>query len=182
MPSNQANLAQIEQKRAQLEIIIAKIPDLSGYTMRFVILTRDASAQKKSRRTQSRISHSDRIRFEAKRDILDLSDFVRAVNNLDDSRLQKLDCFMEQNANPFIQRMPAPRPKSKVDAVIDEYSNNFESPLFRHIYIQDTKVRLCNLYVDPAYCEVDKGPSRDIGSLFTNSCGRILFQCFPGLA
>lgn len=46
MPSNQANLAQIEQKRAQLEIIIAKIPDLSGYTMRFVILTRDASAQK----------------------------------------------------------------------------------------------------------------------------------------
>ena len=87
MPSNQANLAQIEQKRAQLEIIIAKIPDLSGYTMRFVILTRDASAQKKSRRTQSRISHSDRIRFEAKRDILDLSDFVRAVNNLDDSSI-----------------------------------------------------------------------------------------------
>lgn len=166
--SEPESLAKAMQSRASLEKEIAQIPDLTGYTIKFVILTRDAGAQKNYQGVnKTGYVHSDDILFDAKQDILDLSDFVRVVNDLDDSRLQELNVFMEQNANLFIRRIAPPEPKDNIDAVIDEYANNFESPLFLHTYVPNTKVRLCNLYVDPAYCESGEKTSRNIVSLFS---------------
>lgn len=162
------SLEKATQDRASMEEQIAQLPDLTGYTIKFVILTRDASVQKNyqgARKTG--YDHPDDILFDVGQDILDLSDLIRMVNNLDDHRLQELDSLMEQNANLFIRRPVPPDPKDNINTVIDEYANNFESPLFRHTYVSNTKVRLCSLYVAPAYCEADGEPSRDIISLFS---------------
>jgi len=167
-PMDKDKLAEVEQKRASLKKQIAQMPDLTGYTMKFVILTRDANKQKKYQGAhKTGYNHPDDIFFDAEQDILDLSDFIRAVNDLDDRRLQELDVFMKRHANLFIRRPVPPEPKDNIDAVIDEYANNFESPLFRHTYVSDTKVQLHNLFVDPAYCVPGEEPSRDIVSLFS---------------
>lgn len=167
-PLDSDSLATAMQKRKSIEKQIAQTLDLTGYTIKFVILTRDACILKTYQGAQKTGYHPpDTIHFDAEHDILDLSDFIRTVNDLDSRRLQDLGTFMEQNANLFIQRLAPLEPKDNIDAVIDEYANNFESPLFRHTYVPNTTVRLRNLYVDPAYCVLGEEPSRDIVSLFS---------------
>lgn len=170
---NPDSLAKTTQNRVSIEKQIAQIPDLTGYTIKFVILTRDTSKQKNYQGTyKNGYDTPNAILFDPEHDILDLSSFIQAVNNLDDDKLQKLNSFMEKNANLFIQRLVFPEPKDNIDTVIDEYANNFEGPLFRHAYVPNTKVRLCNLYVDPIYNTSDEKPSRDIVSL----CSQFLWQ------
>lgn len=170
-----------EQQYVQWKEQLEEMPDLTGYTMKFVVLTRDANRQRSYQGAQKTgYNVPDSIHFDVKHDILDLSNLCEAVNNLEECKLQKLNRWMEQNSNLFIQRIPSPTPKDKVDAIIDEYANNFEGPLFLHRYVPNTKVQLRNLYVNPAYCEPGERPSQDIISLFSkflweDSSVRILY-------
>ena len=45
--------------------------------------------------------------------------------------------------------------KDKINSIIDEYAGNYQSPLFLHRYIGNTKVTLENLFVEPQLTPID---------------------------
>ena len=166
-----------------LEILERNFPDLAAYTIKFVILSHSANNQK-NYQGWHKVGYQvpDFLHFNARDDILDLSDFSRKVNDLDDDKLLRLDDFMKKNANLFIQRVPLPNPEDRIDAIIDEYANNYEAPLFQHTYTTNTAVRLCNLYINPSFRVIssEEKPPKEIVSLFSrflwqNDSDRMLF-------
>ena len=158
-----------------LTLLERYFPNLAAYTIKFVILSHSANDQKNYQGSQ-KIGYQvpDFLQFDARSDILDLSDLSQKVNDLDNDKLLQLDDFMKKNANLFIQRVPLPTPEDHVDAIIDEYANNYEAPLFQHTYATNTAVRLCNLYINPAFRinSSEEVSSREIVSLFS----RFLWQ------
>lgn len=145
---------------------INKRKDLSGYRVIFLFLTIDASKVRKSNSIK-RLSPCENILFNPDSDIIDFKDLSNRVlrNIITSDKEIALRKFMDESSDLFVEKSPC---VDRVQSVIEEYANNFDSTLFLHKYDENSLVTLHNLYVDPAFIEAETGSdsvSRDIVNL-----------------
>lgn len=150
----------------QCSLELSKTKDLLGYRVVFLFLTIDASRIKKNHKIEN-ISLVEDISFDPNVDIIDFKDLSNRVlrNVLNSDKETALRNFMAESSDLFVKKSPC---IDHVQGVIEEYANNFDSTLFLHKYDENSLVTLRNLYVNPAFTEVDNVSntiSRDMVSL-----------------
>lgn len=102
--------------------------------------------------------------FEIEKNILDFNTLIRYVNDLSEInglQMEKLELFMNKNSSLFNIPNLQELSYSKVNAIINEYAENFTEKLFRHKYKPESEVTLNRLYIDPAI-EYNGDKSRDL--------------------
>ena len=136
-----------EQKLAGLRSQLSMLPDLTGYEVRFLFLTTDASGVRKSAASMGQRPAG--IQFDPGSGIMDFTTLTRFVqgNCMRVEQLGKLERFISMNSDLFVQNIPS---RDHVQEIIDEYAQNFQSKLFLHSF-RNNPVTLQNLYVEPAY-------------------------------
>lgn len=150
----------------QCSLELNRMKDLSGYKVLFLFLTADASKVKKSNSIKCQ-TRKEGLIFDQNSGIIDFSDLSNHVlrNVLKSDREEALRTFMKESKDLFVGKRHR---ADRVQSVIEEYANNFDSTLFLHKYDENSSVTLHNVYVEPAFTEVDSinaTISRDIVSL-----------------
>ena len=150
--------AQTEEDRIAKEL--SGIEDIRGYNIKFLFLCENADAVIKYKKNCGFIEDvPDELSFCQTSDILCFSSLVRSAQKLsqvtDAEKIDKLQKFMAQNSCIFADREFPLSPKDKVGKVINEYADNFISPLFLHRYSEGTRVTLKNLFVKPDFSRVN---------------------------
>lgn len=152
-----------EKELKRLNAQLNKIPDLTGYQLRFLFLTTDASSVRKSAEHIEEIPYG--IQFDPELGIMDFTTLARFVqgNCMRMEQMGKLERFISMNSDLFVQNIPS---RDHVQEIIDEYAQNFQSELFMHRG-RNNMVTLQNLYVEPAYQYVGRfgTRSRDVPGL-----------------
>ena len=155
--------------------------DLSGYTLYVVILKekQEKTTQYKGRQ-QIGYTCAKGIIFDQQKNIFDFSTFVRKVESLSEvSDAKKIDLlkeFMTKKRILFGNFIPNMAIKNNVDRVIEEYSQNFTEKLFRHKYIENSKVTLEAVFVQPQIVNEDRNLISILGEFLWNETEtRILF-------
>ena len=110
------------------------------------------------------------MQFCQSNDVLSFISLIRKVNGLsqvaDKNIIDRLEKFMTRNANIFeIREFSAPQ-EDKVSEIINEYADNFISPLFLHKYSDDSRVTLKNLFVEPSFSRIN--PANDSENICDN--------------
>ena len=135
----------------QCRIRYNSLKDVRGYRIKFLFLTSDASNLRKNQRIQG-AELPDGLQFEPITDILDFAFLINSV--LRDvscgPNAEKLEKFMYSNPDVFVRKEIG---KPNVQRIIDDYANNYVSPLFLHKY-EDSGITLHNLYIDPSFSQV----------------------------
>lgn len=152
----------VKAEEDQIAEELSGIEDIYDYKIKFFFLCENADTvikYKNKNKCGFRDDVPDGLRFCQTDDILCFSTLVRSVQKLsqvtDAEKIDKLQKFMAQNSSIFADReFPLP-PKDKVGKVINEYADNFISPLFLHRYSEGTRVTLKNLFVKPDFSRVD---------------------------
>ena len=148
---------EIKENEERLRAKIKEHVNLKGYNIYFVVLTDDAGKQKQYLgKDKNGYKVPEGLVFDASKHILDFTNLVNEVNSLSEltdenevDKLEKLEQFMLKNRNIFFRREDIVTSKNKVDSIIKEYADNFSEKLFRHRYIENTEVKLCNVFVNP---------------------------------
>lgn len=126
------------------------LKDIRGYRIKFLFLTGDASNLRKNQRVQGAIL-PDGLQFDHRNDILDFASLINIV--LRDvscgPNAEKLEKFMYSNPDVFVRKEIG---KPNVQRIIDDYANNYVSPLFLHKY-EDSGITLQNLYINPSFSQ-----------------------------
>lgn len=151
---------------AKCSVELSKRKDLTGYRVIFLFLTIDASKTRKSSSIKCQPQYGD-ILFDPSSDIIDFKVLSNKVsrNIIISEKETALRKFMAENSDLFIEKT---RCIDRVQSIIEEYANNFNSTLFLHKYDENSTVTLHNLYVDPAFTDVENysnSVSRNIESL-----------------
>ena len=147
------------------------VPMLFGYTVKFLFLTSNNAENLKRYNGTSKKGYfvPPSLIFDPYCDILTLSDLSSLVAHLDDttSEFTMLETYIKQNPELFRKISPL-NTTVGIDKIIDEYAKNFEAPLFRHVYSENTQISLRNTYIDPAFShENSLESSRNFVSLFS---------------
>ena len=125
--------------------------DIRGYRIKFLFLTSDAGNLRKNQRVQGAVL-PDGLQFDQRNDILDFASLINTVlrNVSCGPNAEKLKQFMYSNPDIFVRKEIG---KPNVQRIIDDYANNYVSPLFLHKY-EDSGITLQNLYVNPSFSKV----------------------------
>ena len=158
-----------------LKNVIHEKPDLSGYTLYFMILkTQSKRALNYKGKENKGYICPEGIIFDQKENIYDFSTFVKKVDSLsevtDAAKISLLRTFMNKNRNLFGAgelMLPA---RNNIDSIIKEYVDNFNAKLFRHIH-KTEDVTLKGVFVQPKIEKTDE-PSRELVSIL----GRFLWD------
>lgn len=173
-----------KEQLAKYSVELNKRKDLNGYRVIFLFLTIDASKVRKNNSIKCQSLYSGII-FDPSSDIIDFEVLSNRVlrNIINSDKETALRNFMAESSDLFIGKTHC---ADRVKSVIEEYANNFASPLFLHKYDENSLVTLQNLYIDPAFTDVENccnSVSRDMVSLLCeflwqkrkNDSERILF-------
>lgn len=164
---------QFEFKLRQIRKELAGIEDIRGYSVQFFFLCKNADTVKNYKNKCGFIEDVPKeLRFYQSEDVFCFTSLIRKVQSLsqitDQNKIKRLLKFMSQNANIFAIREPFSQPKNKVSKIINEYADNFTSPLFLHKYSQNTRVTLENLFVEPNFSRINMTTGSD------NFCNNIV--------
>jgi len=166
-------MSQLEDRKKQFEVRVrqirkelAGIEDIRGYSVHFFFLCENADAVINYKNKCGFIENVPKeLRFCQSDDVFCFTSLIRKVQGLsqitDENRINRLLKFMSQNANIFAIREPFPQTKNKVSKIINEYADNFTSPLFLHKYSQSTRVTLENLFVEPSFSRINTTTGSD---------------------
>ena len=143
--------AKLIESKANLQACkeyIQKKPDLRNYRLIVLFLSLDSSNIRNNQRVKN-LAQNDIIRFDAPRDIIDLTTIGNRVtkNILYTEREDRLRAFMNRCSDLF---SPNVHEADCVQEVIDEYARNYCSTLFLHKY-EDSIVTLKNMYITPSF-------------------------------
>lgn len=173
----------VKETLRELQEVIQKKPDLSGYTLYFVILSFETDRVSKYKgRNNYGYKCPDGILFNPKENIYNFSTLVRKAYSLsevtDANKMSSLKEFMNGNRELFGPFEPVVPVKNNIDVRIKEYADNFCERLFRHLY-KEIEVTLEKVFVQPEI-ENSNDPSRKLvsilGGFFWNErATRILF-------
>lgn len=144
----------VEIRKSQISKELAGLEDIRGYNVQFFFLCENADVVIKYRKKGGFEGDIPKeLRFCQSNDILCFSSLIHRVQELspvtDIGKINQLLQFMVRNPNIFDIREFLPPPSDKVSKVINEYADNFVSPLFLHRFFKDTQVTLKNLFVEP---------------------------------
>ena len=154
-----------------LENVIQSRPNLSGYTLYFLILKIDANKiiKYKGRDNRGYIC-PDEVEFNQKENIYDFSTLIKKVHDLseilDMDKISSLKTFMNGNRSLFGSFEPHCLGSNSINRRIKEYADNFCERLFRHIY-KNEEVTLRNVFVQPKIYD-SNGSSQELVSILGN--------------
>ena len=160
--------------------------DINGYKLFFIFLCSSAEdVQKHFDKYGIEKGLIQYVDFDYTTNIYDINRFIQEYKSISPMKPQFNDIikFMDCNDQIFIPATKKLRTKkSKVQTIIDGYSDNFLQPLFQHTYSDNKKVTLQKLYVNPLfiYEGSTETQSRDFLNIYDdflrkNRKGRILF-------
>lgn len=147
---------EVQKKEKILESVLHNTVDISGYNIIFMILTKDATKQRKYKGKEGNgYIIPETIVFDQCNNIWDFDFLINKVSSVseigEEDILTELEIFMNKYNHIFIKRENLIYKEDNVSEIIDEYAENFNEKLFRHRYIEESNVKLCNLYVDPIF-------------------------------
>ena len=163
-----------KQSKSKLEEIrkaLAGIEDIRGYNICFFFLCENADTVINYKNKCGFLDEVPKeLQFCQSNDVLSFISLIRKVNGLsqvaDKNIIDRLEKFMTRNANIFeIREFSAPQ-EDKVSEIINEYADNFISPLFLHKYSDDSRVTLKNLFVEPSFSRIN--PANDSENICDN--------------
>ncbi len=177
---------EVQRRESELINRINNSVDLSGYRVYFMVLTNDASKQREYRGSEKcGYAVPEELKFIQCEDIWDFGFLVRKINSISETRdenrvFEKLINFMEMHNDIFVKRTEELGQGDNVSKIIKEYADNFNEKLFRHRYVENSNVKLCNLYVDPFFKTSTGKTTKNIVKilddfLWNDSSCRILF-------
>lgn len=149
----------MEERGSELKKSPGSMVNLNGYTLYFFILKSSAENVRKYKK-----KYTGALLFDIEKNILDFNTLIRCVNDLSEInglQMEKLELFMNKNSSLFNIPNLQELSYSKVNAIINEYAENFTEKLFRHKYKPKSEVTLNRLYIDPAI-EYNGDKSRDL--------------------
>ena len=149
----------MEERGSELKKNPGSMVNLNGYTLYFFVLKSSAENVRKYKK-----KYTGALLFDIEKNILDFNTLIRCVNDLSEInglQMEKLELFMNKNSSLFNIPNLQELSYSKVNAIINEYAENFTEKLFRHKYKPKSEVTLNRLYIDPAI-EYNGDKSRDL--------------------
>lgn len=149
----------MEESGSELKKSLGSMVDLNGYTLYFFVLKSSAENMRKYKK-----KYTGTLLFDIEKNILDFNTLIRYVNDLSEInglQMEKLELFMNKNSSLFNIPNLQELSYSKVNAIINEYAENFTEKLFRHKYKPESEVTLNRLYIDPVI-EYNGDKSRDL--------------------
>ena len=168
-----SEILQLEKLREQSEIKLREIKktltgieDIRGYSVRFFFLCENADAVINYKNKCGFLEEVPKeLQFCQSNDVLSFTSLIRKVHCLsqvaEENRINRLQKFMSRNANIFEIRESSSSQENKVLKIIDEYADNFISPLFLHKYSDDSRVTLKNLFVEPSFSHINTANGSD---------------------
>lgn len=166
-----------------LKNVIHEKPDLSGYTLYFMILKIQSKRALKYKGKENKgYICPEGIIFNQKENIYDFSTFVKKVDSLsevtDAMKINLLRTFMNKNRNLFGAGELMLSARNNIDSIIKEYADNFSAKLFRHIH-KEANVTLKGVFVQPKIERMNEPPQKLVsilgGFLWDEREIRILF-------
>ncbi len=182
----QSYTQEVQRQENELTNRIKNSVDLSEYRVYFMILTSDASKQRDYKGNEKcGYNAPEELKFNQNEDIWDFDFLVRKINSISEAGdvnrvFEKLIDFMKLHNDIFVKRLDEFGQEDSVLKIIQEYADNFSERLFRHRYVENSNVKLCNLYVDPVFETDSEKKTKNIVKilddfLWNNSSCRILF-------